>query len=458
MTPSRIRILVADDEPSIVSSLRDALVKEGYQVFTAGGGEEACTVAEREQVHIALVDLVMPDITGLDVMTRLKEKVPAARVIIMTAYATVETAVEVMKQGALDYLIKPFSMDELRMQIRRAAVETEMTNENLALRREVERRAESEDIVGEDPALLSAVGLARRVADSDSTVLILGETGTGKELIARLIHRNSAQGRGLFLAVNCGAIPENLLERELFGNERGAFTGADAARPGLLEAASDGTILLDEIGDMPPALQVKLLRVLEGHEFLRVGGTKPLKSHVRFLASTNRDLGRVVAEKKFREDLFYRLNVVKIELPPLRKRGNDVFLLAEHFIRTSVEGRRKGLAGLSPEAQEAVAAYPWPGNVRELKNIMERGILLSTESQVGLSDLGLGASASAGGEAGAAWMDLPYRKAHDEFERIYLERALKAAGGNVSRAATRMGVDRTGLHSKLKKYNLTGRD
>jgi DNA-binding NtrC family response regulator len=444
---------VADDEPSIVSSLRDALAKEGYSVFTAAGGEEACETAEREQVHVALVDLVMQDLSGLEVMKRMKERMPAVRVIIMTAYATVETAVEVMKQGALDYLIKPFSMDELKMQIRRALNETALARENLVLKREIERRAPNEEFIGESPALKEALDLTARAAGSDTTVLILGETGTGKELIARALHRTSKRSEGPFIAINCGAIPESLLERELFGHEKGSFTGADSTRPGLLEAASDGTLFLDEISEMPPSLQVKLLRVLEGHEYQRVGGTRPLKSRARFVAATNKDPAREAAEGRLRQDLYYRLNVISIKLPPLRERGGDVRLLAEYFLDHFVRVSGRRMAGFSPDAMRTLMGYPWPGNVRELKNVIERAIILCQGHDITAAGLRLEPQSGSPAEDAPAW-NLPYREAKNVMEAEYLRRALAICDGNITRTAERIKLARRNLLDKVKKYGL----
>ena len=444
---------MADDEPSIVSSLRDALTKEGYSVFTAAGGEEACETAEREQVHVALVDLVMQDLSGLEVMKRIREKIPSTRVVIMTAYATVETAVEVMKQGALDYLIKPFSMDELKMQIRRALNETALARENLVLKREIERRVPTEEFIGESPALKEALDLTGRAAGSDTTVLILGETGTGKELIARALHRASKRSDGPFIAINCGAIPEGLLERELFGHDKGSFTGADSTRPGLLEAASEGTLFLDEISEMPPSLQVKLLRVLEGHEYTRLGGTRPIKSRARFVAATNKDPAREAAEGRFRQDLYYRLNVISIKLPSLRERGDDVRLLAEYFLNHFVRVSGQRLSGFSPDAMRTLKGYPWPGNVRELKNVIERAVILCQGNEITAIDLRLEPQAGSPAESAPAW-NLPYREAKNVMEAEYLRRALAICDGNITRTAERIKLARRNLLDKVKKYGL----
>jgi len=454
VSPLDVRILIADDEPNILSLLARVLGEEGYTVFTATGGKEACETAEKEQVHLALVDLTMQDASGLEVLKFATDRVPSARVIIMTAFATAETAVEAMKQGALDYLIKPFSLDELKIQIRRAAVEVAMAQENRTLRRIIERRGEEETIIGESPAIGRAVELAGKVASSQATVLITGETGTGKELAARLIHRLGQRKDGPFLAVNCGALTETLLEREMFGNEKGAFTGADAARPGLLEAASEGTLFLDEISEMTQPLQVKLLRVIEGHAFLRVGGTREIRSRTRFLGATNKDLNAAVATGGFRQDLFFRLNVLQINLPPLRERGNDVLLLAEHFMKKFRRELNQPPLALPPETNQALLAHSWPGNVRELRNAIERAAILSQGDEIQPTDLGLEPHAQAHGDILAGCMNLPHHEAREAFEKEYIARALRACGGNVTQTAERIGLDRKNLQDKIRKYGL----
>jgi len=452
MNAAAFRILIADDEESIRSGLGAVLKSEGYEVITASGGAEACEAAERETVHIALVDLTMPDMNGIEVLKCLKERSPGTRVIIITAYASAETAVEAMKQGALDYLIKPFTTDELKLQLRRAVGEVALAAENQAMRREFALRF-SEEIVGEDGAFKAALALARRVAADTAIILITGETGTGKELVAREIHSASRCFSGPFLAINCAAIPETMLERELFGHEKGSFTGADAARPGLIEAAADGTLFLDEIGEMPPSLQVKILRVIEGLDFLRIGGTKPVRVHARFVVATNRDLPKLAAEGKFREDLFYRLNVINVKLPPLRERGNDIGLLAKHFLaKFAAEKGKKGMT-LSPGAATKLQAYPWPGNVRELKNVIERAVILGQDGELAADSLAL--EPAAGGDAAAPDLSaLSFREAHDAFEKSFIARCLKANRGNISKTAERIGLDRKNLEDKIRKYGL----
>ncbi len=447
------RILIADDEPSILSLLSRILTGEGYTMLTATGGVEACEVAAREHPHLVLVDLTMPDRSGLEVLRQIKEQAPETVVMIMTAYASAETAVEAMKQGALDYLIKPIATDELKIQVRRALGEAALARENRALKEELGRLAPEETIIGQSASLAKSLEAMDKMAASDATVLILGETGTGKELVARAIHRGSAGARGPFLAVNCGALSEGVLERELFGHEKGAFTGADSARPGLLEAAADGTMLLDEIGEMSPALQMKLLRVLEGREFMRVGGTRALTCRARFVAATNKDLARETKEGRFRQDLYYRLNVMTIKLPPLRDREADVHLLANYFLQRVGRSRGRNFT-LAPGARDALARYPWPGNVRELRNVIERATMLAKGPAIEASDLLLESGAGAENLTLEAWCALPHQEAKEAFERFYIGRALKACGGNISRTAERFGLDRKNLEDKIKRYDL----
>jgi len=451
--PASFRILVADDEPGLVSILKKTLEAEGHAVVTASGAREALEAADREVPHLALVDLTMPDGSGLDVLGALRARLPESRVIIMTAYATAETAVEAMRQGALDYLIKPFSLEELKLQVRRVAGELSLERENRALRRELARVEPEEDLVGSCPALLAALDLVARVADEDSPVLVQGETGTGKELIARAIHRQGGRAKGPFLALNCGAVAESLLERELFGHEKGAFTGADATRPGVLEAAADGTLLLDEIGEMSPALQTKLLRVLDGAPYQRVGGTRQIACRARFVAATNKDLAREVETGRFRRDLYYRLNVLAIKLPPLRDRGDDVLAIASHLLGRLGATRGRPATVLDEGAARVLRSYRWPGNVRELRNVLERALLLTEGATLSAADLRLVELADAPAPA-AAWIDLPLREARDAFERDYLARALAASDGNITRAAARIGLDRKNLEDKIRKLGL----
>lgn len=452
MTADRLTVLIADDEPHLVNALRQVLEAEGHAVLTAADGREACDLIAHDQPQLVLTDLVMPGTGGLEILAAARASSPGTRVILMTAYATAETAVEALRRGAADYLIKPVPLDEVRLRVRRVAEELFLSRDNLRLRDALARRQPEPEIIGADPALGEALALARRVAASTALVLIRGETGTGKELVARLIHRASPRAAGAFLAINCGALSESLLERELFGHERGAFTGADAARPGLLEAAADGTLLLDEVGEMSPTLQVKLLRVLEAQPFQRVGGTRPIQCQARFLAATHQDLAAAVAAGRFRADLWYRLNVVTVALPPLRDRGDDVDRLADHLLPAIARARGLAKLRLSPGARAALRAHRWPGNVRELHHALERAAFLSADGALEATHLGLGGIVA--GPAAPDLAGLPYREARDAFEREYLRKVLEVAGGNVTRAAERIGLDRRNLQIKLRRLGL----
>lgn len=454
MTPADTRILVVDDEDSVLTYLRDVLQDEGYSVITTPSGNEARDLAEKHLVHLAIVDLVMPDLSGIEVLKHIRARLPDTRVIIITANATVESAIEAMKLGALEYMIKPFSLDEFKMHVARALEEVKLAREVRVLKHEATRTGPGSEIVGKSPQIGKVLSLIRDVADESSTILIKGETGTGKELVARALHRQSARRETPFLAVNCGAMAEALLERELFGNERGAYTGADAARPGLLEAAGDGVIFFDEIGEMALALQVKLLRVLEGHEFLRVGGTRPIRSHARFICATNQNLDRAVAEKRFRPDLFYRLNVVAIEIAPLRERREDIAVLAGHFLKLFATEKRRAISGFTKAAEKLLHRYDWPGNVRELKNVIERAVILSDKAKLDASDLRLGGETSDDEGRLKSWLSLPFKDAKRKFEKTYLEHALHACRSNVSQTAARTGLDRKNLQGKLKRHKL----
>jgi two-component system response regulator AtoC len=456
LNAAQCRILVADDESSIVSFVRKALSDEGYAVCTASGGKEAVELATREQPHLALLDLMMPDMSGLDALKLIRSSSPSTRVMIITAFATAETAVEAMKQGALDYIIKPFSLEEIKLQVRRALAEVELSRENVALKEELERTRPERPIIGESAALKKSLEMVEKLAGDASTVLVVGETGTGKEMVARALHRKGAARRkgGPFLAINCGALSESLLERELFGHEKGAFTRADSSRGGLLEAAGEGTLFLDEIAEMSPNLQVKLLRVLDGNEYMRVGGTRPLRCHARFIAATNKALGSLVKEGKFRQDLYYRLNVVTITLPPLRDRERDVHLLADCFLERS--SRAHGRTGLTfaPAARDALSAYQWPGNIRELENVIERVTMLAKGPVIEAADLMLESTGKAENLMLEAWCSLPHSEARDVFERFYIAKVLKACGGNITRTAERIGIDRKNLEDKIRKHGL----
>jgi len=445
----RTRILLVDDEEIVRESLCGWLEKDGYTVESAPDGASAVARAQAEPWSILLVDLKMPGMDGLQVLEQVKKLRPEAVVIIMTAYATVDTAVSAIKAGAYDYLVKPFDPDELSLMVGKIVAQQSLARENALLRRVVRKDYRFRDLLTRSPVMQAVFDLARAAARSHSTILVLGESGTGKELLARAIHAESPRGGRPFVPVSCAALTETLLESELFGYEKGAFTGAVARRQGKFEIADRGTLFLDEIGDVSPKLQMDLLRVLEDRRFFRVGGTAAIDVDVRIIAATNRDLGKAVADGSFREDLFYRLNVIPITLPPLRQRREDVPLLVEHFLeRLDAEMGRK-VEGVSAEAMDVLMTHDWPGNVRELRNVLERAIVVASGHVVQASELGLPARPP--GPAGARGGPL---ESLEHVEQRHIAAVLHSSGGNISRAARTLGIDRVTLYHKMKKYSL----
>ncbi len=454
MTAERLRVLVADDEPEFVSILADLVGEEGHTAIRAAGGVEACDIIERDAPDLVLTDLKMPDRSGLEVLAFSRSRAPECRIILVTAYASVETAIEAMRQGAVDYLIKPFELDELRVRIRRVAAEVRLERDNLRLRFEVKGRRER-TAEGASPPFLRMTGEIRRVARGDLPVLLTGETGAGKELAARLVHDESERRGGPFLALNCGALPESLLERELFGHERGAFTGAEGASPGLVEAAAGGTLFLDEVAEMSAAVQVKFLRLLDGQTYRRLGGTRAIQPRARFIAATNREPGGLVRAGRMREDLYFRLAGAIVHVPPLRERKSDILPLAALFLGELSVRMNRPVPKLTAPATAALERYGWPGNVRELRNVIERAVLLAEGDEVGLESLRLAPPMGMGGGAeGDPRMHLPIKEARDAFERDYLAQALRRHDGNISRTAETIGLDRSNLQLRLRKLGL----
>lgn len=371
------RILVVDDEKSMRDFLSIMLKKSGYDVTTATDGEEAVKILHKDIFDLVITDLKMPKMSGLEVLKTVKELSPDTVVILITAFASTETAVEAMQEGAYDYITKPFQNDEMKIRIRKALEKRRLIAENLLLRKELEGSAVFENIIGKSESMDKIFEIVKKISDSMSNILIYGESGTGKELIARAIHFNSRKKDKPFVTVNCGALPEGLLESELFGHMKGSFTGAIFNKEGLFEVANGGTIFLDEIGETTPAIQVKLLRVLQDKEFKRVGGTKEIRVDVRIIAATNKELAKAVEEGKFREDLYYRLNVIPVTLPPLRERREDIPLLANYFLNKFNRSMDKKIKGFSQKAMDLLCNYEWKGNVRELENMIERAVALS---------------------------------------------------------------------------------
>src|SRR3984893_903864 len=383
----KARVLVVDDEKSMRDLLSITLGKEGYDVLTAAGGEPAIELLHRDSVDAVITDLRMPKVDGLQVLRAPKEISPDTAVIVITAVASTETAVEAMKLGAYDYITKPFKLDEVNLIVRNALERKRLRDENLYLRRQLETQHRFENIIGKSGVIAEVFDTIRKIADSPSTAMVTGESGTGKELVARAIHFNSFRRDKPFVSVNCGAIPEGLMEAELFGHVRGAFTGAVANKVGLFSAAESGTLFLDEITEIPPLLQVKLLRAIQLREIRRVGDTKDMKTDVRLIAASNRDLEGAVEEGILREDLFYRLNVIPIQLPPLRERREDIPLLVAHFLQKFGKELGKDVRGVTPEAMAVLERYHWPGNIRELENVLERAIVLGAGEMLGVDSL-----------------------------------------------------------------------
>ncbi len=383
----RPTILIVDDEPSMLELLRILLEPEGYELLTASSVEEARGRLGQEKPNLVLCDILMPDGNGLDLLREIKEKTPQTSVVMMTAYTSTKAAIEAMRLGAYDYVSKPFDNDELKVVVQKALLQAELVNENLYLRRELEGKYTFSNIIGKSPRMQAIFAVIERVARTSSTVMIYGESGTGKELIARAIHFASPRSNRRFLSVNCGALPENLLESELFGHERGAFTGAIREKKGLFQEAEGGTLFLDEIGEMTPTMQVKLLRALQEKKVRKVGGNREEEVDVRIIAATNQDLEQRIASGDFREDLYYRINVIPIHLPPLRQRREDIPHLVDHFLRKYSDELGLEPRGISVEAMKVIESYDWPGNVRELENLIERTMALSSGETLTSKDL-----------------------------------------------------------------------
>ena len=445
------RILVVDDEPAQRELVAGFLRKQGFDVVEAAGGGEAVARFKRESFDLVLTDQRMPDLSGLEVLEAVRSASPETAVVIMTAYGTIETAVSAIRAGAADYLTKPLNLDELLHRVHRVRERHHLVRENRELREALTERHRVEGIVGDSGQMQEVLSLVRRVAPSDATVLIRGESGTGKELIARALHYASPRAAGPLVKVNCAALAESLLEAELFGHEKGAFTGAIASRKGRFELADGGSIFLDEIGDVPPHLQVKLLRVLQEREFERVGSSRPVKVDVRLLAATHRNLEALVRDGRFRDDLYYRINVVTIMLPPLRERREDLPPLIEHFLRTFAEKNGKTVRGITREAREALLRYDYPGNIRELENLMERAVVLTRDDVIGMEDLPLTLEASPPESGEGAGLIA----AVEGLERRMIREALAKAEGTQTRAAELLGISERVLRYKLRKYGLS---
>jgi DNA-binding NtrC family response regulator len=443
------RILVVDDETKITQLLSEHIAREGFDVRTCVSAEEALPYIEKGGVDIVLCDLRLGGMDGLELLRRTKKISPHTDFVVMTAYASAATAVEAMKAGAYEYLIKPFQMDEVTLLLRRIQERRDLMVENIALREKISERIATGRILGESAAMDTVRDLIKKVAPTESPVLVTGESGTGKELVAAEIHRLSKRAQRAFIVINCAAVPENLLEAELFGFEKGAFTGAVHRKPGQFKLADGGTLFLDEIGELPIALQAKLLRAIENGEFLPLGSSKPVSVDVRIVAATNRKLEDLTREGRFREDLFYRLNVFPIHIPPLRERKEDIVPIASHFLMES----NVPAAELGDEVTARLIAYHWPGNVRELRNILERAVILSGSGLITPEHISI--SESPGGAPENVLRSLIGEKTLPEVEKTMIELALERAGGNKSKAAKLLGITRRTLYGKLERFGPT---
>jgi two-component system, NtrC family, response regulator AtoC len=445
MSKKSTRILIVDDEEIVRESLSGWLEKDGYTIGTAPDGMTALRLMGEHPWSILLVDLKMPGIDGLEVLKRVKEGWPETAVLIMTAYATVDTAVNAMKAGAFDYVVKPFDPEEVSLVVEKIVAQQALVRENVILRKALKKEYRFHDLVTKSPTLLATLELAKTAAKSPSTILVLGESGTGKELLARAIHAESPRHAKPFVAVSCAALTETLLESELFGYEKGAFTGANGRREGKFEAAHGGTLFLDEIGDISPKLQLDLLRVLEDRKVTRVGGTTAVPIDVRVIAATNRQLPKLVEQGAFRQDLYYRLNVIPLTIPPLRERKEDIPLLVAHLLeRLSVE-TGKHVEGVCEESMSHLLSHDWPGNVRELRNVLERGIVLAPGSVLRPESLG---ALGDGSPSDKKPLSL------EQMERRHIAEILRQTAGNISQAARVLDIDRATLYAKIRKYDL----
>jgi len=475
---TQAQILCVDDEPDLLDTLRRMLARAGHEVLLAPSGEEALVALSRQRPDLVITDLMMPGVDGMQVLTRAVELYPDVPVVLITAYATVQTAVEAIRRGAYDYLPKPFTHQQLLVVVDRALSQARLRDENRRLRAQLAGEQDNLGIVGTSTPMRRLVEMVRRVGPTDLGVLITGESGTGKEVVARAVHRASQRATGPFIPVDCGAIPANLMESELFGHERGAFTGAASTRGGLVEAADGGTFFLDEVGELDLGVQVKLLRLLQEGEYRRVGGAKMLSANLRVLAATNRDLEVDVRNGRFREDLYHRLNVVRLAIPPLRERPEDIPILLDHFVVRFCRQAGRAELRFATEVADRLVVYPWPGNVRELLNCCRYVVGLAEGPVVQIEDLphflrrdlpeagARAATPSAGAAPAAAGPrvrhDLPYKAAKrawlEYFETHYIIDLLEAHGGNISQAARTAGIDRKSIQRLMKRNDLSSDD
>lgn len=441
-------ILAVDDEPDMLTTFK-AILGKTYDIKTADSGPASLDTIRKENIDLVLLDILMPRMDGIEVLRKIKEADPTVEVIIVTASKEIKSAVECMKMGACDYVTKPFDVDELKAVIAKALEKKDLLQENLCLKTIIKESESYCELIGKSRAMKDIFQTIDEVAKTDSTVLLTGESGTGKELVARAIHKKSARAGKPFVAINCAAIPDNLLESELFGFEAGSFTGAFERKLGKFEVANGGTVLLDEIGCMSPSMQAKLLRVIEGKTIERIGGRSPLPTDIRIISATNINFQAAIIGGKFREDLYYRLNVIPVHIPPLRERTEDIPLLLEHFLRRFNKELGKKVAGFTDEAMRLLLSHQWPGNIRELENLVERVLVLAGNGRITISDLPFGAA-----QKGASAQIKPLSEAVYLLEKAEIERTLKDARGNKTKAAKILGIHRTTLLSKMRTLQM----
>ena len=449
-----LRILVIDDEPVMADSLRTNLMEEGYSVDTAATGAEAIELFDQGGHHLAICDLQLPDMDGLEVMRHMKDARPTTEVIVVTGYGSVARAVEATKAGAFYFVEKPFDFEEIQPLVDKALERRELVAEAANMRRQLSTRSEYFNIIGASKAMQTIYETIESVAKSDANVLIVGESGTGKELIANAIHYNSLRSKKPFIKVNCAALPKELIESELFGHTKGAFTGAHADKEGLVQHAAGGSLMLDEIAEMPVELQPKLLRVLQERSYRKIGSEKTFAVDFRLISSTNRPPADAIRDGILRDDLFYRISTITIHVPPLRERNEDIQLLTEHFLHIYAQKYERSISGVSQAAYQRLFGHTWPGNVRELQNVIERAVLLAKASKIEPIDLPFdNGSLPEGASAGAEW-DVPPNMTLEDIERLVIERTLQRTGGNKQAAANLLGIYRPRLYSKIRKYNI----
>ena len=454
MEKKDVRILVVDDEPTMADSLKQNLVEDGYGVDTAATGAEAIELFDQGGHHIAICDLQLPDIGGLEVMRHIKDTRPTTEVIVVTGHGSVAKAVEATKAGAFDFVDKPFDFEELQLRVENALKQRELHAEIANMRHQLSTRSEYFNIIGSSKPMQTIYETIESVAKSDANVLIVGESGTGKELIANAIHYNSLRARKPFIKVNCAALPKELIESELFGHTKGAFTGAHADKEGLVQHAAGGSLMLDEIAEMPVELQPKLLRVLQERSYRKIGSEKTFAVDFRLISSTNRPPADAIRDGLLRDDLFYRISTITIHVPPLRERSEDIQLLTEHFLHMYVQKYDRAIAGVSPAAYQRLFGHTWPGNVRELQNVIERAVLLAKGNRVEPVDLPFdNGTLPEGSPAGTGW-DVPANMTLEDIERLVIEKTLQRTGGNKQAAANLLGIYRPRLYSKIRKYNI----